>query len=533
VAYITIADAAWTTTDDGPLASCHSVTVRNNAAQCSEQRVPTTAIVFPAAEPLRLCSYFDTCTGPYFIWLPPSEDFDSLTVYVQVEDVELEGESAGYTAAYLYATIGTVGDGWIDKPPQPPTLSGVTNWTLLVKGDSGSYQVPGDDPDDPQPIPVSNANKVNGWVPVFLWVRSLPASSAEDSGDIDEEQGRSNSVSLSAEPDPVPTTPPERVIQINASYITQGDPYSSDVYQWCHYRDEGSSYWAELAPLLPTGGPSPSTWSSYCLGVVVISSITIIATPAPFEPAAAAYYSAVPAAEQWLNLAYRVNRLINHRTAQWSCNPGPDSYVDGEYSRQWPIRSRAVFGFNGADPLDADYQTLLGALIVDEPPDDNGYDAIVSFLIVRRYAVASDEPPSMPVDMTLRLSAYDAGSSLPPRQASGEPLQVSASDLQAISTTTANAFREAKYSPAKQALARASVVVDWQLRGHLGSHNLRLGTGTHDWTTVLSALLPPLPADSLSYPIRVVVEAKLSGTYEPLIVAIVGGAIRSRNVEAE
>ena len=532
MAFTTIDDGAWTTTDDGPLASCHSVTLRNNAAACSDERVPTTAIVFPADEPLRLCSYFTTCVGPFFIYLPPSEDFESLSVYVQVADVELGGESAGYRSAYLYATIGTVGRSYIDKPPtrlDPPVRP---DWVGLDKGEDGPFQVPDGT------IPVANANKPTGWVPVFIWIRSVEESSAQYSGTITASTSNDNSVQLDPDDSMSISTPPERlfVVQPRVNATTQ-DPFGSDVYQWCAYRDDDSEEWAELAPLLPASGytigaSSAASWDSYRLGVVLISAITITATPATFEPSEAGYYSAVPAAEQWLNLINRVNRLINERTPQWCCNPGPDSYSDGSHSRLWPLRAGDAYGYAGGDPLDTSYQTLMRALVVTEPPNDNGYDAIISFVFMRRWV--ADGTAAFPGKITLRLVAYAAGVDSPgSAYGSGEEFVIEATELERSVPNYAEAFTQPEYSPARHAIARASDVVDWQLRGQLGGHNLRSGTGTHDWALVSNIELPPLLPDGLSYPLRVSVEAKISAEYSVLTTAVVGGAIRSRTIGAE
>jgi len=526
MAYRSIDDAAWTTTDSGPLASAHSVTLRDNLAQCSAERAAHAGIVFPASEPLRLCSFFDACAGPFFIYCPPEEDIETLSVVVEVSDVEFMGGGyAGTPAASLYATIGTTAR-FIDRPPDQLIPGDVDPWLTLDQGDSGSYALP------LSTIDMANANKVSGWVPVFIWIRSKAEPTAEDTGSIDGANGRNNSIKLDAAPSPTPSTPPERIIVVNPKAEDADNVgYADDVYQWCAYRDDNSEEWAELAPLLPYSGyVSPSaSWASYRLGVVLIESISIKATPAAFEPSAAAFYSGEPAAEQWLSLAQRTNRLINQRTRQWSCNPGPDSYSDGAYSRPWPIRAGDSGGtaYAGADPLDTDWQDLAGALIVAAPPDDNGYEGIVSLMLLRRWV--PDLTAAFPGDLELRLAAYSAGVASPVFDVAGESHVITAEQLGETTRNYDSIFSVPGYSPARQSIARSNVLVDWQLRGMLGSHDLRSGTGTHDWALVSNIELPPLPVAGLTYPLRVVIQGQLTAAYSVLTTAVIGAGIRSRD----
>ena len=99
MAFKSIDDGAWTSTDDGPLSSVSSVRARDNASEASTERNPGTGIVFPADEPLRLCSVFQACSGPYFIWVPKGERWNTIEVRVRIGTVELDGASDGDEAA--------------------------------------------------------------------------------------------------------------------------------------------------------------------------------------------------------------------------------------------------------------------------------------------------------------------------------------------------------------------------------------------------------------------------------------------------
>ena len=529
MAYRKIDDGAWTTTDSGPLASAHSVTLRNNLEQCSDERAPATAIVYPPSEPLRLCSYFQSCVGPYFIYLPPEEDFDSLTVTARISDVVFDGESAGATAIYLYATIGDTNQ-YIERPPALRT--GSDPWLALDSGDSGSYQIP------TSSIGVDNANKVSGWVPVFLWFWSVQGSTAADGGTgsstVTFANRRTNAVKLHGVGS-TPSTPPEQLLVIEPKFDkNQNDPFANDTYQFCLYDD--SDDWAEVAPLLPASGyyygsHSNALWSSYHLGVALVESVSIRATPAPFQPDASPFYSGEPAAEQWLYLGQQTDRMINQRTQQWSCSPGPDSYVTGSYSRPLPMLSIGTFGFTGHAPLDTDWAPLMGALVVAAPPDDNGYEGIISLMLLRQQLPDPPATWAAPGDLELRLAAYIGGSASPgSAMATGEAAVINADEL-TISTVPSfeAAMQEDVYSPARHAIIRSASRVDWQFRGYLNFHNMREASGRHDWSYVSNIELPPLPPDDLTYPIRVVIEARLTADWDAMTTAVIGGGIRSRD----
>jgi len=263
-------------------------------------------------------------------------------------------------------------------------------------------------------------------------------------------------------------------------------------------------------------------------GVVELQTISIEAVAPAFEPIASAYHSDRPAGEQWLTLAQSTNQIVNFRTPQWLCHPGPDSVEEGEHSRIWPIRADSeATGYTGAAELDASsWLPLAAAVVLEEPVDDNGYQAILSLVLPRFEFVATES------DVKLRLSAYTAGTTT--LQVSSEEVTLTAEDIGSLSRSVSYAPRNLEsYSPMFHAIAGATwhegSGSSWQQRGLLGYRDPLNMSSTHDWSNVINIGLRRLAPDSISYTdgVRLVIEGQLSADDVNQVCAVIGAGIRS------
>jgi hypothetical protein len=530
--WTTIDDGAFTTDSDSPLSSAHCVKLRDNAAYVSAARPPQTGIAFPKDEPVRLCTFVPMCLGPFWIYLPPGESYTAINVRIRIEGCDYDGESAGVDAAYLHVTTGRRGDAFIERPP------GIKDdWEHTIqKGDSGILTFAN--------VEIYSDDDQYGWKPVFLWIWSNYRDTAESTGEVESFLAQTNALGVEVLA-PVPSNqPPERVIAVAPVGIpTQGFMLPEDVYQIAFYSVEeivasDDRGWAELFPI---AGPesyvaaindnlvvSVSEYGVYTCGVVLLQSISIEAVAPAFEPRAAAYHSDVPAAEQWLTLSQTTNVLVNFRTPQWLCHPGPDSVEVGEHSRIWPIRaSSEPTEYNGAPELDSSsWLALAAALVLEEPVNDNGYFAIISLVLPRFERLATE------ADVKLRLSAYTAGTTT--LQASSEEVTLTAEDIGRMVRSVAYAPRNLEsYSPMFHAIAGSTwhggTGSSWQQRGLLGFKDPLNRATAHDWENVMNVMLQRLPQDSISYTdgIRLVIEGQLSDDDANQICVVIGAGIRS------
>jgi hypothetical protein len=238
-------------------------------------------------------------------------------------------------------------------------------------------------------------------------------------------------------------------------------------------------------------------------------------------------------------MAIAVNNMIDFRRRQWSCWPGPDSQVDDVCSRLWPLRANNAFAYLGggelrpAGELATDWLTLSSAVVLEEPPEDNGYEAVI--------ALAFSSTPTFSPAVDLRLVAIDGADDTPAEQVVGATATI---ETETFIKGRAAAVRDADYSPVHHAISGSWWTTDdvdntWARRGVLGYSNLREGNGRADWARVLCVELPALPkstddGDELTYPIRLEIQGKLAATPEAdtmgLITAVIGSAIRSADV---
>jgi len=536
MAFKSIDDGAWTSTDDGPLSSVSSVRARDNASEASTERNPGTGIVFPADEPLRLCSVFQACSGPYFIWVPKGERWNTIEVRVRIGTVELDGASDGDEAAIVAASIGTRGYGttsYISRPPEDPD-----EWVTLEKGQSTA-----DDGIALTSFSLSTGS-ARGWIAVFIWIESEMRETAEEDTTLYETFSQSGAWLVEALTTTPPRNPPERACIISTELEPSGSSprgIGETIYQLCSIEapDSDTHELYVMPPPLPefvgaqvrtvSGQTEYTTAGSeitiHALGVVPVQSISIEAIPRTFEPAASAFHSGSHAAEQFQHLATSVNRLVNTRRKQWLCNPGPDSYSDGNHARTWPIRSN-FSGYNGAAAVSTSWTTLLSMTVLDAPADDNGYFAFISFFLVATEIMSG---------FSLRLSAYDGCSNSPSLQDSGEEIEFSVEQIRsAIKLRNEVCWYEGRtpYSAMAHSIAGVTWQTEWGSRGLLYWEDIRKNLGLNDWQRVTSIDLPTLSQENLTYPIELRVEAKIDEAdhVDDFTFAVIGGAMRSRDI---
>ena len=539
MAFKSIDDGAWTSTDDGPLASVSSVRARDNASEASTERNPATGIVFPADEPLRLCSVFQACSGPYFIWVPKGERWDTIEVRVRIGTVELEGGADEDEAAIIAASIGTRGNGttsYIARPPEDPD-----EWVTLEKGQSTA-----DDGIALTSFSLSTGS-ARGWIAVFIWIESEMRETAEEDTTLYTTFTQTGAWLVALLGTPPPKNPPERACIISTELEPSGSSpreIGENIFQLCSVEapDADSHELYVMPPPMPefVGGETReisgqtvfttpgSEISIHALGVVPIQSISIEAIPRTFEPAASAFHSGSHAAEQFQHLATSVNRLVNTRRKQWLCNPGPDSYSDGNHARAWPVRSN-FSGYNGASGVTDDWTSLMSMTVLDAPDDDNGYLACISLFLM-----VADLPTYMP-GMSFRLSAYDGCDNSPSLQDSGDAIDFSRDQIRPFVKRRAEVcwFNGATpYTAMGHAISGVTWQTDWQTRGLLYWGDVRSNIGRHDWQRVFNLDLPTLEATNLTYPIELRVEAKLEDDEheDDITFAVIGGAMRSRDI---
>ena len=525
MAWTTIDDGAFTTDSDSPLSAAHCVKVRDNAAYVSEHRPPQTGIAFPKNEPVRLCTFAPMCLGPFWLYLPPGESYSAINVRIRIGGCDYDGESAGTEAAYLHVTTGRAFDPYIERPPALKA-----NWAHAVdKGDTGLLTF--------EDVPINSDGDQYGWLPVFLWIWSNYSDTAESDGSLHIRNPYMNAFYFSDRLDPAPTKqPPERVIMIDHVISTgNGNPLPPEIYQIAWYTTEGSgsdplNNYGEIFPVMPPGDYEDAEYEVFPCGVVELQSISIEAVAPAFEPIASAYHSDRPAGEQWLALSQSLNQIVNFRTPQWLCHPGPDSVEDGEHSRIWPIRADAeATGYTGAGGLTgSDWRPLAAAVILEEPVNDNGYQAILSVVFPRFEAIATT------ADVKIRLSAYTAGTST--LQASGPPKTIGAVEVlidRMRSLSYAPRALGSDYSPLFHALAGSTIHEgsgsSWQQRGLLGFQDVLNFGSRHDWSHVINVITHRLPHDDIDYTdgVRIVIEAQLSTNDDNQICAVIGAGIRS------
>ena len=531
--WTTIDDGAFTTDSDSPLSSAHCVKLRDNAAYVSAARPPQTGIAFPKDEPVRLCTFAPMCLGPFWIYLPPGESYSAINVRIRIEGCDYDGQVAGTEAAYLHVTTGRAFDPYIQRPP------GIKDdWEHAIdKGDSGLLTF--------SDVAVFSDGDQYGWMPVFLWIWSNYSDAAESTGSVESFLAQTNALGVEVLSSVPSNQPPERVIAVAPVGVpTQGFMLPEDVYQIGFYSVEeivasDDRGWAELFPI---AGPesyvaainndivtSVSEYGVYTCGVVVLQSISIEAVAPSFAPHAPAYHSDTPAAEQWLTLSQSINVLVDYRTPQWLCHPGPDSVDEGEHSRIWPFRaSSEPTEYEGAPELDSSsWLPLAAAVVLEEPVDDNGYFGIISLVLPRFERLATES------DVKLRLSAYTAGTTT--LQASSEEVTLSAVDfigprVRSLSYAPRNLE---SYSPMFHAIAGSTwhggAGSSWQQRGLLGYRDPLNMSSTHDWSNVINIGLRRLANDSISYTdgIRLVIEGQLSDDDANQVCVVIGAGIRS------
>jgi hypothetical protein len=534
-----IDDGAWTSTDAGPLASVASVRARDNAAEASAERNPATGLVFPADEPFRMSSVFRGCAGPFWIWLPKAERWDTIAVRVRIGTVEMEGASDGDVAAYITPTIGTRGNGTTPFIRRPPEDLSDSAWAELEKGESTA-----DDGIALTSFSVSTEG-ARGWVGIFLWIQSEMRDTAETETTLYATFPATSAWLVEVLASAPPNDPPERAAIISAELDPTGTnrEIGDTTFQLCSVLtvDAEKDELYVLPPPLPpftaertvevndnisyeTPG---SPISIHALGVVPIQSISIEAIPRTFEPSSSAFYSGTHAAEQWQHLAVSTNRLVNTRRKQWLCSPGPDSYSDGNHARLWPIRSDFA-DYDGGVAVDGTYRPLMSMTVLDAPDDDNGYLAIISLYLLHILS-------GIATGFSIRLAAYDGCDASPSLQASGEALDFTAGQIRPFvkrrnQVTTFDGV--SPYTPMGHSIAGVTWLEDWQARGLLYWEDVRSRLGAHDWQRVFTIDLPTLAGAGLTYPIILRVEAQLEFPLldHSVTFAVIGGAIRSRDI---
>ena len=463
------------------------------------------------------------CLGPFWLYLPPGESYSAINVRIRIEGCDYDGESAGTEAAYLHVTTGRAFDPYIQRPPALKA-----DWAHAVdKGDSGLLTF--------ADVAINSDGDQYGWIPVFLWIWSNYSDTAESDGSIYVHGEAANAFWFSDHLDPAPANqPPERVMMVDqVSGPGNGYPLPAEIYQLAWYKSESPTAealnnYGELFPVILSGSYSDAEYEVFPCGVVLLQSISIEAVAPAFEPIASAYHSDRPAGEQWLTLAQSTNQIVNFRTPQWLCHPGPDSVEEGEHSRIWPIRADSeATGYTGAAELDASsWLPLAAAVVLEEPVDDNGYQAILSLVLPRFEFVATES------DVKLRLSAYTAGTTT--LQVSSEEVTLTAEDIGSLSRSVSYAPRNLEsYSPMFHAIAGATwhegSGSSWQQRGLLGYRDPLNMSSTHDWSNVINIGLRRLAPDSISYTdgVRLVIEGQLSANDVNQVCAVIGAGIRS------
>ena len=309
MAYAWIDDDAHGSTDEGPLHAHHLVMAHRNLVAASEGRTHRGGWAVRFEYPERWCSVLPWMHGPFKIFL--SEPCDTITVRLAYNQVEISGGGGGGSddAIYLYATVGPP-NAPAHAPPRTSTGSLTDDWTLMA-------EVAGPDVVEL----TARTHGLTGLVLVYVWTWSLLEETPEDTGTITGEVWPGG-LRLSTYT-PAISNPPERaVVPLIGATTVKGEVATEGVYQ-IGYLDDGP-YGANepvaycIPPIdLPVTTTEPPGWSTFRLGVIEVTGVSLEAAPGDIAVAEEVFYCDQPASSNTVGgLVAEIARIARQRVPQ-------------------------------------------------------------------------------------------------------------------------------------------------------------------------------------------------------------------------
>lgn len=520
MAYSYIDQAAVTAKSDGSWASAPLVRARQNVDQLHQERAYKTGCVYPAGDPLRLCSAWPCVWGPYWVWIP--ERSSTCTVKIRVSKVDFETASSGANAVYLYATTGD-SRGRFDVPP--PVAE--RDWDdgsrgrLLTKTASANTWT----------LTPRTYGRI-GWVGVWLWTCSI--LSEIESGTIGNFQPVGGIVLTGIGTAPT-GNPPEMAIAFKhtAEGASSNERRSTGpIHQIGHYRSADAVAYCVPPVTREIMGDTASwlgDWTTYNMGVAEIEGISVQSDLGELEaPAEASFHTGERlSALTHGQLAGAVERITALRTPTWMCTPG--MVTEGSNKRLWQVRDEDT----GNRLTTSSWETLAACFVANEPSDSNGYRAIVSIIAMNEERAVNVDR-SWP-DIQIRLRAVDnSGSEIV--TGTGAAGQYSLTMQRTM--LTRDLFGQSYSSLSHTFYFAGQNDTSWQFRGGMTSaHEWARDIGANQWPDVqrIQHLECEIAETSITYPCRLEVQAQLvfdsvAGAYRPSTM-VIGAGIASRGLD--
>lgn len=316
-------DAITGSVDSTQLASFHGRRCAANFRAVHDERLPQNGWVVPAGKTQRICSPWPVAYPGALLRLPVGERYEEITVEVNYDLVDFDGEDAEADAVDICATVMQPDTG-LFEPPEPPaevwTAAGLTSgWTTLGKtASAGSTTLTARIP----------AGITGPWVLVLIWIRSRVATASEGTYQITGHEVLSGfQISKSSGTDLASSSIPERAVQLISDESGNQTNQGLGQFMIGYYSDGGPgsrSVW--VYPYIPLSAPASSAayLDTYPLGVLELTSVDCspVAPTVYPAPGPAAFATNQPMSQTMLQLAEATDSLLRRRQPQPGCWAG-------------------------------------------------------------------------------------------------------------------------------------------------------------------------------------------------------------------